>query len=297
MPLSRPTPARLVLTVVFTVTALSLGIIGAVAAGTGGPPPRIAFVAAGGNFPDALAVGPMAGRLGAPLFLTPTDALNEQTEDALVAYGADLIVVAGGPNTVHDSVVAAMSSATGLPIREFDDKPTSGIVRAFGSGREATAAKLADLLTNYNAAYQSRVVGTISVTSVSAVPRSSSTTTAQVSGPPGFIGRHSTGGGDDFLIADVPLPDGATITRITAVAKDSHATLDSCFYLYTSIAPHEVVDVGCSTGADNNALQTIEKTTSVVIDGSLGYYVYMGIHSDAAHQLVPVQVTFEYILG
>jgi len=141
------------LTIAFTITALLLGIIGAVAAGTGTvtPPPKIAFVTTNANVaPDALTVGPMAGRLGAPLFITNKDTLGEDTKNALVAYGADLIIVAGGPNTVTDGVLAQIAAATGLTIEEFDDKPTSGIIRAFGSGRDQTAAKLSELIANYN---------------------------------------------------------------------------------------------------------------------------------------------------
>jgi len=153
MNVSPRTPSRLVMTVAFTITALLLGIIGAVAAGTGTvtPPPKIAFVTTNANVaPDALTVGPMAGRLGAPLFITNKDTLGEDTKDALVAYGADLIIVAGGPNTVTDGVLAQIAAATGLTIEEFDDKPTSGIIRAFGSGRDQTAAKLSELIANYN---------------------------------------------------------------------------------------------------------------------------------------------------
>jgi hypothetical protein len=141
------------MTIAFTVTALLLGIIGAVAAGTGtvAPPPKIAFVTTNANVaPDALTVGPMAGRLGAPLFITDKDNLGEDTKNALVAYDPQLIIIAGGPNTVTDAVLAQIAAATGLDIKEFDDKPSSGIIRAFGSGRDQTAAKLSELIANYN---------------------------------------------------------------------------------------------------------------------------------------------------
>jgi len=156
MNVSARTPSRLVMTIAFTITALLLGIIGAVAAGTGTvtPPPKIAFVTTNANVaPDALTVGPMAGRLGAPLFITNKDTLGEDTKDALVAYGAELIIVAGGPNTVTDAVLAQISAATGLAIKDFDDKPATGIIRAFGSGRDQTAAKLSELIANYNPSF------------------------------------------------------------------------------------------------------------------------------------------------
>jgi hypothetical protein len=141
------------MTVAFTISALLLGIIGAVAAGTGtvAPPPKIAFVTTNANVaPDALTVGPMAGRLGAPLFITNKDALGESTKDALVAYGADLIIVAGGPNTVTDTVLAQIAAATGLDIKQASDTPDTGIIRVSGDGRDETAVALSTLIAAYN---------------------------------------------------------------------------------------------------------------------------------------------------
>lgn len=217
------TPSRLFMTVAFTISALLLGIIGAVAAGTGtvAPPPKIAFVAAGGNFPDALAVGPMAGRLGAPLFLTPTESLNDGTKDALVAYDAKLIIVAGGPNTVHDAVLAQISAATGLAIKEFDDKPTEGIVRAFGTGREATAAKLADLLANYNPKFLP-----VDATAVGAVDAD----TIDGKDSTEFLGATAKAADSDKLdgvdsSAFVKLADVGTLLPVATFAVDSTGTL------------------------------------------------------------------------
>lgn len=153
MNVSTRTPSRLVLTVAFTVSALLLGIIGAVAAGTGTvpPPPKIAFVTTNANVaPDALTVGPMAGRLGAPLFITNKDVLGESTKDALVAYDPDLIIVAGGPNTVTDGVLAQISAATGLAIEDAADTPDTGIIRVSGDGRDETAVALSTLIAAYN---------------------------------------------------------------------------------------------------------------------------------------------------
>lgn len=147
--------SRLAITTGFVMVVLIASIVGAVATGTGtlDKPPKVAFVAAGGIFPDALAVGPMAGRLGAPLYLTATESLSEATRDALIAYGAELIIVAGGTNTVHDVVLAEIAAATGLSIRSYDDKPSTGIVRAAGTGREGTAVAVAELLDGYNPAF------------------------------------------------------------------------------------------------------------------------------------------------
>lgn len=102
-------------------------------------PPRLAFVARGdgANFADALAIGSVAGQLGAPVFTTPGTSLATDTAAALVDYAPELVVIAGGSGAVSDEVEVAIEDATGLP----DDK----VVRAAGGNRYATAAAVAGL--------------------------------------------------------------------------------------------------------------------------------------------------------
>lgn len=103
------------------------------------PPPRLAFVARGdgANFADALAIGSVAGQLGAPVFTTPGTSLATDTAAALVDYAPEMVVIAGGSGAVSDDVEAAIEDATGLP----DDM----VVRAAGGNRYATAAAVAGL--------------------------------------------------------------------------------------------------------------------------------------------------------
>ncbi len=102
-------------------------------------PPRMAFVARGdgANFADALAIGSIAGQLGAPVLTTHRDFLTEDTAAALVDLAPELVIIAGGPNAVTAEVEAAIEEATGLA----DDK----VVRVQGDDRYGTAAAMADV--------------------------------------------------------------------------------------------------------------------------------------------------------
>jgi hypothetical protein len=136
----------------FIATALvlvltALGITAAIAAGTGTvtPPPRTAFVARGDDPADALAIGPIAGRAGAPVFTTVPDVLVPEAQAALVAYAPDLVIIAGGTAAISNGVEAAIEAATGLPAGD--------VIRAAGANRFDTAAKAADLIAAYNPAF------------------------------------------------------------------------------------------------------------------------------------------------
>lgn len=71
-----------------------------------------AFLASGGVFADALAAGPIAARRAAPLLLTSADRLPEQARAELARRSAQVVYVAGGPNTVNDSVLARLDGRT-----------------------------------------------------------------------------------------------------------------------------------------------------------------------------------------
>ena len=71
-----------------------------------------AFLASGGVFADALAAGPIAARRAAPLLLTSADRLPEQARAELARRSAQVVYIAGGPNTVNDSVLARLDGRT-----------------------------------------------------------------------------------------------------------------------------------------------------------------------------------------
>lgn len=130
---------RLALLAALTSGALMAGLVAAAAAGTSEAPPRIAFVARGdgANFADALAVGSVAGQLGAPVFTTDVSSLPEATAAGLVDHAPELVVITGGPVAVSEDVRLAILDATGLPA----DK----VVRAAGATRYDTAVAIANL--------------------------------------------------------------------------------------------------------------------------------------------------------
>lgn len=131
------------------------GVTAAIAAGPAGdPPPRIAFLANGIVPADALAAGPIAGQLGAPLFTTQPDTLSQPAADGLDDADPELVIVLGGPVAVSDTVVNQAAAVTGLTVvADPDSRPDAGIVRAAGQDRFETAQIVAQLLGAYDPAY------------------------------------------------------------------------------------------------------------------------------------------------
>ncbi len=82
----------------------------AAAAAAEAPDQSTVFVAAGGDFPDALSAAPYAAFLGNPIVLTGTDELPTPTRDQLVRSAPDEIVVLGGVNAVSDAVVTELET-------------------------------------------------------------------------------------------------------------------------------------------------------------------------------------------
>jgi len=78
------------------------------------------FLATGGNFPDSLAAGAAAARLGAPLLLVSATSVPESTELQLRRLKPTTIYVAGGPAAVSEAVLGQVQAITGVaPIRRF----------------------------------------------------------------------------------------------------------------------------------------------------------------------------------
>lgn len=87
-----------------------------------------AFVATGGNYPDALAGGPAAIKLGGPMLLTRPDALPSSTANELSRLRPQRIYLLGGE--------AAISAAVASAIQGYSSQP---IIRLSGADRFATA--------------------------------------------------------------------------------------------------------------------------------------------------------------
>lgn len=93
-----------------------------------------AVLAAAGDFPDALAGGPLAARLGAPLLLTGPDELAAATRDALRDLGVSQVTLLGGPEAISPELEQQLA-ADGLSVR-----------RVAGDGRLHTAAAIAQVM-------------------------------------------------------------------------------------------------------------------------------------------------------
>ena len=66
------------------------------------------LLAASGNFPDALAGGPLAHQENAPLLLTGSDQLHAATDAALTALKPERVTILGGPGAVSEAVEASL---------------------------------------------------------------------------------------------------------------------------------------------------------------------------------------------
>lgn len=67
-------------------------------------PAQIAFLASGGDFPDALSAAPPAGLLGAPVLLSGAEGLPESTTARIERDGVEEVVLVGGLTALGDGV-------------------------------------------------------------------------------------------------------------------------------------------------------------------------------------------------
>jgi putative cell wall-binding protein len=116
------------------------------------------FAATGANFPDALSAGPAVAHLGGAVLLVPgqDDQIDEPTALLLKRLGTDRVWVAGGPNSVTESLMmdflSAMPAGSGVSrVSGADRFETSAAINTavFGTGETAllaTGAGFADAL-------------------------------------------------------------------------------------------------------------------------------------------------------
>jgi len=93
----------------------------------GGTP--VAYLATGGNFPDALGAAAVAGLQGGPVLLTAPDALPAETAAELARLRPARIVILGGPDAVSDTVLADLVAR-------------APVARIAGDSRYGTAARV-----------------------------------------------------------------------------------------------------------------------------------------------------------
>ena len=137
--------------------------------------------------------------------------------------------------------------------------------------------------------------GVISVSALTAVPRSSATGTAQGS-VPGGVGRYQISGEDDWLVAPVPLPDGAVVTGFAYVFWDADPNVDGAAYLYRTD------DVPLAAVKTQGAAQEVRIVETDVVQNrkadpvGFGYFVYFQVSSKAGAALMPIAATVSYRL-
>lgn len=90
----------------------------------------VVVVASGESFPDALASGPVAAKLGGPLLLTQGTALTAPTKAEISRLKPSKIIVSGGTASISDSVLAELKKVAGT------------VVRVSGADRYETSRKL-----------------------------------------------------------------------------------------------------------------------------------------------------------
>lgn len=90
----------------------------------------VALVATARNFADALAAAPLSGSAGAPILLTESDEVPDETTDALDELGVGEVILLGGTGVISEDVEEALSQ-------------DHEVTRVAGSDRYATAANLA----------------------------------------------------------------------------------------------------------------------------------------------------------
>lgn len=96
---------------------------------------RIVFLAAGGDYPDALAAGPAAHASGAPILLTGRDALPAATATELARLNPERVYVLGGPGVISDR--------TGFQAQAVGK--AADVYRVAGKDRYATAARITEV--------------------------------------------------------------------------------------------------------------------------------------------------------
>jgi hypothetical protein len=137
--------------------------------------------------------------------------------------------------------------------------------------------------------------GVASVAAITAIPRNAGTVTAQGT-VPGGVGRFQTSGPDDFLVAPIQLPDGATVTGFSYVVFDADPRVDGVAYLYRS---DDTVLAGISTQGAKGEVQLAETTDvkqAKIDNAAYGYFVYFLVSAEANANLIPIAASVTYRL-
>jgi hypothetical protein len=133
------------------------------------------------------------------------------------------------------------------------------------------------------------------VAALAGVPRASTTGTAQ-GAVAGGVGRYQTAGDDDWLVAPLPLPDGAIVTGFSYVFWDADEKVDGAAYLYRS--DDAALAALSTTGAAEEVriVETDRIENRKVDAGAYGYFVYFQLSAQAGQALMPIAASVSYRL-
>ena len=92
----------------------------------------VAIVASANGYKDALAATGLAGRLGAPVLITPRGFLSKQTERELKRLNPQRVIVVGGPVAVSNEVLTTIYTAL----------PSADVYRVYGQNAVETSVAL-----------------------------------------------------------------------------------------------------------------------------------------------------------
>lgn len=193
---------------------------------------KTAFIVTGQDFPDALAVGPLAFSLKIPILLTRAAAVPDVTLNALDDLGIEQVIIAGGA-----AVVSAAAE------QQLEERTGNAAIRIGGANRTETAALLADFATRFTSFAGEEIVLASGAEFADAV----------AAGP--YAGAR---GAPILLTAPTTVPDSvtsylllndATIERVTAVGGTAalpQAVLNEAVANATSDPDAEVFTVDLS---------------------------------------------------
>ena len=137
--------------------------------------------------------------------------------------------------------------------------------------------------------------GVMSVASIAAVPRLSSTMT-EVAVLEGGVGRYQSGGEDDYLVAPVALPDGAIVTAMSYVFFDDDAATDTAAFLYRS-DDQPLASVTSGGASRQVRIESTENIALRKVDATrYAYVVYFQVSAKAGSRILPISASVTYRL-